>query len=192
MKKTWMLAVTLSAAVWAPASAGSLPDGWFAAGTRPQNYDMGVDAVRAKTGKACGYIRSKPGTGEGFGTLMQTFSAEDFRGKRLRLSAQVAAKDVGEWAGLWMRVDGSNRNVLAFDNMQNRPIKGTGGWRSYDVVLDVPRSAAEISFGLLLHDAGTVWLDDVRFEIVPDSVPTTDNKNARLLPRRAVHLGFEP
>jgi hypothetical protein len=192
MKNTLTLAVALSAAAWTPASAGFLPDGWFAAGTRPQNYDMGVDAVRAKTGKACGYIRSKPGAGEGFGTLMQTYSAEDFRGKRLRLSAHVAAKDVGEWAGLWMRVDGANRNVLAFDNMQDRPIRGTDGWRSYDVVLDVPRGAAEISFGLLLHGAGTVWLDDVSFELVPDSVLTTDNKQARLLPRRAVHLGFEP
>src|SRR5215471_16702910 len=53
-----------------------------------------------------------------------------------RISAMVRTADA-QWAGLWMRVD-KGPNMVAFDNMQNRSIKGTSGWQEYEVVLDVP------------------------------------------------------
>jgi hypothetical protein len=71
-----------------------------------------------------------------------------------------------------MRVDKGTKSV-AFDNMQDRPIKGTANWRKYDVVLDVPQDATGIFFGVLLSGSGTVWLSDAKFEIVGASVPAT-------------------
>ena len=53
------------------------------------------------------------------------------RGKRIRLSGHARSKDVSDWAGLWMRVDGPKGEPLAFDNMQQRPIKGTGEFADY-------------------------------------------------------------
>ena len=64
-------------------------------------------------------------------------------------SAFVKSDSVQDWAGLWMRVDkGSDATakVLSFDNMQDRPIKRTTGWRNYEGVLDVPRDTAGIFF----------------------------------------------
>jgi hypothetical protein len=116
-------------------------------------------------------VAAAPG---GSATLAQTvpFGAEVYRGKRLRLSADVKAEAVADWAGLWLRVDGPS-GTLGLDNMLGRPIRGTSDWTSYAIVLDVPRDSVGIAFGILLAGAGQVWLDDVRFEVVGPDVPTT-------------------
>jgi hypothetical protein len=164
--------------------AASLPKGWHLAGNRPQDYSATVDA-------GAGMLASKVNRAPGFGTMMQSFRADDYRGKRLRFTADVRAERVDEWAGLWMRVDGSRGGVLSFDNMQNRPIKGTSPWTSYSVVLDVPSDSASISFGILLAGTGTVWIDNIRFEVVESSVPPTGSKSGRELPKQPQSLDFD-
>jgi hypothetical protein len=77
---------------------------------------------------------------------MQTFSAEQLLGKRVRMTGFVRAESVEGRAGLWMRVDGTERASLSFDNMQQRPIRGTLPWQRYEIVLDVPPESASISF----------------------------------------------
>ncbi len=58
--------------------------------------------------------------------------------------------------------------------MGDRPIKGTSEWKKYDVVLDVPSNSAAINFGILLAGTGEVWVSNLKFEVVDDSVPTTN------------------
>jgi hypothetical protein len=58
--------------------------------------------------------------------------------------------------------------------MYDRGIKGTSDWKRYDVVLDVPPAATDISFGILLADAGEVWLSDAKLEAVGTDVPVTN------------------
>ena len=79
-------------------------------------------------------------------------------------SALVCSLDVDEWAGLWMRIDGPGSEPQGFDNMEDRPIKGTTEWVRYNVVLDVPSEAREIAFGVLLSGNGVVEIREVRFE----------------------------
>jgi hypothetical protein len=76
-------------------------------------------------------------------------------------------------AGLWMRIDGKEKTGLAFDNMMERPVKGTTDWKKYEVVLDVPAEAEEIFFGFLVAGKGRGWVDDIKFEVVNNDVPTT-------------------
>jgi beta-lactamase regulating signal transducer with metallopeptidase domain len=148
------------------------PRGWVLAGTQPAHYLTGVDHKAMYQGRPSAYLKAKPAATEGFGTLMQSFSATPYAGKRVRFSAAVKSEDVNDWAGLWMRVD-QGSTMLAFDNMGNRPIKGTTGWQNYQVVLDVPLDATGIAFGVLLSKSGTVWLNNVKFESVGTHVPTT-------------------
>lgn len=70
-----------------------------------------------------------------------------------------------------MRVDGQNNAVLAFDNMQRRPLKGTFDWREAEVVLDVSSEATNIAFGVLLTGRGLVRLADLRSEVVGSRSP---------------------
>jgi hypothetical protein len=88
-----------------------------------------------------------------------------------------------------MRVDKESKK-LAFDNMHDRPIKGSTDWKRYDVVLEVPQDATGIFFGVLLSGSGTVWLNGAKFEIVGPNVLTTDG-DAVQKPDEPMNLDFE-
>ncbi len=123
--------------------------------------------------------------------MMQMFKAKNYRNKRMRFSAYVRSEGIDAWAGLWMRVDGPIQHKwLGFDNMQNRPIKGTTDWQKYAVVLDVPSESVNIAFGILLEGKGQVWLNDVQFEEVGTDVPTTSIDANREYPDKPGNLDF--
>jgi len=168
-----------------------VPKGWFLAGSKPALYESSVDNVNMYAGLPSAYLRSKsPEVPEGFGTLMQNFSADQYIGKRVRFGAFVKSEGVERWSGLWMRIDGKTpQNSLAFDNMQNRPITGVTGWKEYEVVLDVPEGATGIFLGILLDGPGTVWMSNNKFDVVGPNVPSTN-----MLPAASqgpTNLGFE-
>jgi len=167
---------------------GTVPTGWRLRGIYPTDYEVGTDTSVAHSGDRSGFLVARP-EARGFGTLMQAFRADLFRGRRLRLSAFVRTADVEHWAALWMRVDGPNEDTLAFDNMQDRPILGTKDWRQYRVVLDVPENSEIIAFGVLLGGGGRVWLDDVSFDVVDTDTPTT-GVDYDELPPAPVNLDF--
>jgi len=147
--------------------------GWQKAGSHPADYDMGNDPSTAFTGTSSGFIRSNKPSPQGFGTYMQTIDATDYRGKRVRLSSRVKTQGIEDWAGVWMRVD-SPTGAIAFDNMQDRAIKGTQDWANHVIVLDVGPNATAIAFGVLLSGKGSLWIDDVEIEAVGTDVPVTD------------------
>jgi hypothetical protein len=82
----------LPTAVAPQAATADLPAGWFRAGDHPADYEMAMDPRGGRTGKACAFIKARTTTPQGFGTLMQSFDATDYRGKRLRFSANVKAR----------------------------------------------------------------------------------------------------
>ena len=149
-----------------------VPYGWMLAGDKATEYRAGVDSGTVHEGRSSAYLRYAGSELDGFGTLMQTIDAERYAGKRVRLRADVRAQDVAEQAGLWMRVDKGSK-IVAFDNMHERPIRGTEGWKTYDVVLDVPSDASDVAFGVLLAGSGEVWLSHVTLEPVGPDVQLT-------------------
>ena len=82
-------------------------------------------------------------------------------------------------------------NIIKIDNMQNRPIKGDTDWTYYSAVLDIPESSSIINIGLLLFDTGILWLDHIAFEIVDESVSTTDVDLSYNMPESPVNLSFD-
>jgi hypothetical protein len=178
------------------ADESKLPKGWHLSGSHAADYVADVDNKIVRFGRSAGRLASKPDKKEvaGFGALLQDFDATPYKGQRVRMTAYVRAENVKESAGLWLRIDGDAFKPLAFDNMQDRAIKGTKDWAHYEVVLDVDAAKAKaITFGVLLSGTGTVWVDDFKFEIVPLSVPTTDQmkKEARADAKGPVNLGFD-
>jgi hypothetical protein len=171
-----------------PLAALAQTSGWVKAGSSPKDYEAGVDSRTAFTGASSGYIRSASASPEVFGTYMQMMDATEYRGKRVRMTAQVKTENVAEWAGMWLRVDQMQKPV-AFDNMANRPIKGTNDWMPVSIVLDVDANATGLAFGVLLAGRGAAWVDDVNFEVVGRDVAVTDiTKMPAAAPR---NLDFE-
>lgn len=171
--------------------ANNTPAGWIMTGDTPSDYETGLDNRIVHSGNYSAFLRSKDERARGFATLMQQIKADRYRGERLRFSAFVKSKEVKGSAGLWMRIDHSSGEVLAFDNMMNRPITGTNEWNHFSIVLDVPVKSEVISFGILLNGQGQVWMDELTFEIVDESVPVTENNSNEELSSEPVNLNFE-
>lgn len=103
-KKTAITCLALCGSMMVSAET---PKGWFAAGSHPKEYEMTLDRTTTHSGKGSATLKSIVPKASGFGTLMQMFKADNYRGKRLRLSGFVRSADVTDSAGLWMRVDGA-------------------------------------------------------------------------------------
>jgi len=145
---------------------------WALFSDRSQDYAIGTDGGILHGGAASGTIRSTAEQPAGFAALLQTCSADRYRGQRLRMSAFVKTEGVSKGAGVLMRIDSAS-NVLAIRNMQDRPIQGTTNWTRYDIVLDVPIDSSDIVFGAWIQETGQVWLDDFQLEAVGTDVPLT-------------------
>jgi hypothetical protein len=173
-------------------TVGELP-GWWRAGSNPAGYLVGIDRAVRHRGRASARLKSNGESPTGFGSLMQMSSADEYRGRRVRMSAWVRSEKVVGPSGLWMRVDGPSGDAtrpLAVDTMKDRGIVGTRDWQKYEIVLDVPTESVDIAFGAHLSGGGTLWIDDVQFEGVNEGVPVTGPNTAGAAPR-AKNLDFE-
>lgn len=170
--------------------------GWMN-GRMRLDYYTGVDAAVVHSGRLSGYVRSVTLTSPSSGALLSGLRAGPYAGKRLRLSAYIKARGVEGWAGLSMSVMGpvsasqGNSNgplpVPSFDNMGDRPIRGTRDWTRYSIVLDVPAGSNFINLGLALAGKGEAWIDDVQLEEVDTGIATTGIK----LVEQPQNTGFE-
>jgi hypothetical protein len=155
--------------------------GMFKAGSKPESYQIGT-AEEKHDGKPVYYLKSTKSPIDGFGTIMTVIKPEEYLGKRVKMTGYIKTEEIVEYAGMWMRVDGTRLNeVLAFDNMSARPINGTTGWQKYEIVLDVSDSGTAIAYGVLFSGTGQVWLSNLEFEFVSDDVPITGESEKTLL-----------
>lgn len=187
-----MLAARIEAAQLPPLD---LPDGWVVTGqTKTADYRLGLDP--ATPGAAL--IESRPGReaaidgsgGEPAG-LMQSAVADAWRGRRLRLSAQLRTEAAGTGT-IWLRIDGAPGKVLRFDNMMQRQgdgaLTGDSGWVERTIVLEVPDEAISVHYGVFLIGSGKVWARGFRLEPVDAAVATTEQHPR--LHERPVNLDF--
>jgi hypothetical protein len=159
-----------------------LPKDWLKAGSKPNSYDMGIQKGAGHNGQNAATIKSVDKKINGFGTLMQNCLPDKYLGKRVRMSGYMKSKDVNGWAGFWFRVDQSNsEQPSSFDNMKDRGIRGTTDWKKYEIVLDVPTRATNLAYGALVHGTGQIWFSSLTFEVVDNSIATTDKMKNILL-----------
>jgi hypothetical protein len=160
----------------APAGTLELPgrSGWYVAGSRPDEYAVRLDETAGRNRSACAVLETRASSVTGFVSLAHNATVSELRGRRLQLSAWVKAERVEGWSGLWMRIDNDKGKGVAFDNMQDRPIRGSADWADHSIVLDVPADGRGLSFGVILEGPGTVWVDDFKFSLVGPQVPVTD------------------
>jgi len=159
--------------------ASEIPEGWYKAGSDPEAYDFELDKSQGKPAPSAVLTSNESSEESGFGTLMQSFMPEEYLGKRVQLSAWVKTEDIKNWSGLWMRVDANTKKNGSFDNMQNRPIKGTSEWTRYSIVLEVSEDAKNLSYGFLIAGKGKAWFDNFEFSVVDKTVPTTGNRKRK-------------
>lgn len=172
-----------------------LPKGWCIHAPIDTEFEAFVDESDKHSGTRCATLRTVVEKPKPFGNLMQTMTAAPYVGKRLRMSAWVKSKLEYGRSQLWVRIDGDWRSASSkpgcFDNMDDRPIKGETDWSKYELVVQVPDTATDIAFGLMLAGKGQVWLDDVSFEEVDQEVPLTGSYVKKSSRSGPINLNFE-
>ena len=154
------------------AASRSVAPGWLLS-PEAQDYEVGVDHTNTHQGLSSITLRSLPtATPTSHVAIGQHIKADDYRGKRIRLRGYVKTDNVQGKARLWLRADGPE-GVLAIDAMNNRALIHTRQWQRMEIVLAIPMESTGIIFGVRLSGTGQVWMDDVQFEVVPDSTSMT-------------------
>ena len=182
-----------------------LPSGWKRTpGGKADRYLIYVASEVKHGGKASASIKFNCGDDQyPWASLGQPIAADEYRGKRVRLSGWLKTANAGE-ASLWMRIDGE-RHRLVFDDMSDLTVSGTTGWKMNSVILDVPNDAKNIFLGVFLIGKGQAWADDLTFEVVDRNIAVTKTVSSKetepddpayaKIPKatikRPVNLGFE-
>ena len=137
-----------------------------------KSYAIGIPKNGRLPGKRSATLMSTVEKPQSYGTLMQNFQpGEEYRGKRIRLSAYLRTQEVAKEAGLWIVI--YDKKHPEGRNMEKAPIKGTTDWTRYEWVLDVPDTAQMISFGIDLTGRGKVGVDHFKIEAVGSEVPVS-------------------
>jgi len=151
-----------------------VPSGWSPVGLNSASYTVGIDHRTVHGGSAALTITGTDTSRVRFSGVGQFLRADTYRGKRIRLRAWVQQQSiVGSDIGLWMRIDGPGV-MQGFDNFSTRPLVGTAGWHAVEVILDVPDDAIGVAFGVLMSGSGALFVDDMTFEVIPSTGPTTN------------------
>lgn len=165
--------------VVASANEVAMPQRWSAAssGSNSKSFQIGVDPQVTFNGQPALTVHAIFGVEDvSFGTAIQYVHSFGYEAKRIRFSGMLKTTDVERWAGIWL----GNGFVTTFDNEKHPLPKGTDvgqgsqDWQRVSVVIDVPADEkVGISMGVGLVGKGQVWLSDLKFEEVDDSVPLT-------------------
>jgi hypothetical protein len=144
----------------------SLPWGWFNSlgfvDYVSTAYEVRVLRCPDDKGGTCVRFQHPKARPEEFGSLMQRCPAPQLAGATIRFEGAIKTRNVRQWAGLWLRADGQKRFNLFFDNMSNRPIRGSTDWTTYTIDAQLPKETVWLNYGIVLAGRGTVWVDHFR------------------------------
>ena len=120
-----LLTCVLSLAAYAPRLLGAeeTVPGWTLSGTASQCYEAGLDPSVHHGGAQSAKLFFKIPNCAGFGLLMQTIRADEYRGRRVRLTGWIKTADAGR-ANLVLRIDSSAGETYAMDSMMKRATHG--------------------------------------------------------------------
>lgn len=148
-----------------------IPQPWFQWGTK--DYILRADSTERHSGRYSLLIEPLDElTEKSFGCVARAIPAI-YSGKEIEVKAWIKMENVDKPIGLLLRIDGEEvQKSLAFDNMQQKKIRGTKDWTLYSVKLTLPKDASKIYIGAILSGTGKLWADD--FQVFVDDKNIND------------------
>jgi hypothetical protein len=110
-------------------------------------------------------LRSNTAPPSMVGTVEASVSADSFRGRRVRLKADIDARGVAGNTSPFLRVEGP-AGRLAFDWGNQNPLTGTASGHR-EATVYVPNEATRLVFGLIMSGSGEAAAHGLRFEALP-------------------------
>jgi erythromycin esterase len=153
------------------ANEAGIPFGWHAVGANgPLAHEIALSSVATPSGHRCVCISRKTAPWRwDDGQLVQQFSAEPWRGKRLRFKAAIRCKAHGYGSGaqLFIQIfrsetdaDGSVPRRKAFSSAMLDCHVQSNEWGSYCVASNIPNEADAIRIGVVVSGCATAWFGD--------------------------------
>ena len=127
-----------------------------------RNYEWSVDTGVASEGKASFRIRRL--SPQAFGLINQVVVVASHAGKTLEFSAMLKTDEVGP-EGWLLVVNIENRNTI-LEQVRSVAATGKQDFKRHSVRFKLPADAYELKVGVMLLDAGTGWVDDVKLRVV--------------------------
>jgi hypothetical protein len=134
-------------------------DGWYAWAGRAyavnhmQHWGGGVGSVNLTATKGPFGVRAY---------LIQYFLSDDYRNRKVRVTAYVRTRDVGGAAYLQIATVNVRNSNLA----DSTKLTGTTDWTRLEATIQVPDDSGRLAISFLLEGEGTIWIDDVTVEEV--------------------------
>jgi C-terminal processing protease CtpA/Prc len=158
---------------------------WVAHGSALADFRIAVDDSVSHSGQ-CSLRIVGDDEPNGFAGVSTALEAQAFIGHPIRVSAYVRTMALqAQGAALWARADGADGLSIpgAFVTTQGRQlITGTSDWTWISIDLVVPANAQTIVLGVFSTGEGSLWVDDVELEPIPNEHDSAG----------AMALGFEP
>ena len=154
---TYLTIVLLGQGIAAPRVQ---PGEWRLKGA-PNEFTMEATGSATDPKGAVIALRSASNTPRTSGSVMASFAANEFRGRRVTLSAELRVGS-GKGAGLLIRADSDSTVALTLENSMADLVRADDGWKSRSVSIPVPDNATVVEFGILLQGAGSVSARGVR------------------------------
>lgn len=171
----------------------NIPEGWWKVGSVNESYIVGIDEEVSYKGAKSTFVVSLDKVINVHSGLGQNIDATPFIGKKIKMTGFVKSENIEGWAGLWLRIDGEKKDdgekpeMLGFENMKDRPIKGTNDWAKYEIIMDVPVNSDKLFYGTVLIGKGKLWFDNISFEEITDD----ESKPIKIITEGPVNTSFE-
>jgi bifunctional DNase/RNase len=136
-------------------------------GARWHDYECGIDRDAGPApAAASGFLLAREASPIGYADLRQGVLADPFRGRRIRLTAQVKTRDVTDQAGLYLRVIDPARSHGP-EHRRQVTLHATQAWGRHQVETDVPDDSIYVLFGISLTGPGQIWATDFDLQPAP-------------------------
>ncbi|HYV98075.1 MAG TPA: hypothetical protein VE967_11515 [Gemmatimonadaceae bacterium] len=151
-----------------------LPQGWTVT-DQQYAYKVSLDTV-AHGGASSGHIVATGTDANVSMFVSQAIKADDFRGKRVRFSAWIRARNAGTAATrggvIFLRAEGGGVALNSYST-GNRPVGGSSDWTRRQIVLDIPPATIGLTFGFGMGGPGEIWIDDAVLEAAEADAPVS-------------------
>jgi C-terminal processing protease CtpA/Prc len=147
---------------------GEAPPGWFpSSAARKNGYTLKVVTDRPQAGRQAAELalEGELKDPQVFGTLLTSFDATPYRGKRVRFRAAVRIEPAARQAALWLRVDREGGETGFYDSTAERPVISTE-WTTSDLIGEVAADAKVIYMGVMVQGRGKAWIDSAAFDVL--------------------------
>jgi hypothetical protein len=166
-----------------------LPKHWTFEGANTDEYAVGIDATTPYNGKPSLLIQSADADLEDYFRLYQVVNLSDWHGQRLRVSGFFRSEAVASHGVISISVYTQTNELLVYDAMIDRSLRGDNEWQKLETVFDVPANARFVYFGPTLWGPGKLWAAEFHVEVVSRDVQRTDlHGHVELLPDGPIDL----